>query len=115
MNEKELAAELQASKDDESEWGEPEPTVESSPREKKRLAAMVSVRFAPDELEQVQRQAQARGLTVSAYLRSIAVARPVDLAWGNFVVTSTSCERYSAVVGSPRVLTDGRRLATSQG
>lgn len=43
-------------------------------REKRRLAAMVSVRFSPEELVALQAQAGRRGVSVSAYLRSLALA-----------------------------------------
>lgn len=116
MNEKELAAELHASKDDATEWGEPEATPSSSERGKTRLAAMVSVRFAPDELKLVQRRAQEGGQTVSAYLRSLAVRdlRGPSL-FSAFGVTISTSGTYSAHVGNPWLMSDGRRLATSQG
>jgi hypothetical protein len=116
MNEKQLAAELQASKDDGSEWGEPEPTPAPRKENRQRLAAMVSVRFAPDELEVVQRRARARGQTVSGYLRSMAVDERSDLTlYSNFGVTVSSAGTYSAEMASPRLMADGARLATSQG
>ena len=80
MNEKELAAELQAGKDLD-EWGDPEVASASSKAGPAKLSAMVSVRLAPEELQQVQRRAQENGRTVSAYLRSLAVRdldRPVQ-------------------------------------
>jgi hypothetical protein len=112
MNEKELATELQATKDDPDEWGEPEAPARSQGR-RQRLAAMVSVRFTPDELEYVQRRAEESGQTVSAYLRSVAVAPatlPEECVW--FGVTNTS-ETYSVHVANPWLMSDGQRLATS--
>ncbi|NQW71311.1 MAG: hypothetical protein HQ453_01145 [Actinobacteria bacterium] len=71
MDEKSLAAELQQSKDDASEWGAV--TTPSVPSTKRRLAAMVSIRLAPAELEMVQQRAREREMTVSAYLRKLAL------------------------------------------
>jgi hypothetical protein len=114
MHERELAASLQASKDDPSEWGEPDGG--SAPKGKQRLAAMVSVRLAPDELRQIQQRAERDGQTVSAYLRSLAVR---DLHRGampsGFGVSITSSGTYSTRFGNQWLLADGRRLSTTLG
>jgi hypothetical protein len=115
MDEKELAGELQASKNDPDEWGDAE---SGAMEDKKRLSAMVSIRLAKDELEQVQRRAQERGQSVSAYLREVAL-RDAGGAWQvqgrPFGVQISTGGTYSASVYAPRLLTDGRRLATSNG
>lgn len=72
MDEARLAAELQAVKDEQGEWEDPEPAVVRR-AEKRRLAAMISVRLAPDELALVQAHARDRGETVSGYLRNLAL------------------------------------------
>lgn len=74
MDERDLAAELQATKDDDSEWGEavsPKHPVGRS--EKRRLSAMVSVRLTPTELHALQEHALARDSTVSGLLRQLAL------------------------------------------
>jgi hypothetical protein len=72
MSEHEEAAELQATKDDAEEWGDAVPAPAAS-REKRRLAAMVSVRLSPEELESLQRHVQRLDLTVSGFLRHLAL------------------------------------------
>jgi hypothetical protein len=53
---------------DSEEWGEP---IAKKPR--RRLGAMISVRLAADELEQVRQAAEARRVSVSAFLREAAL------------------------------------------
>jgi hypothetical protein len=60
----------QAHKDDPGEWGEPEPTKKSK---KRRLAAMISARFAPEEEDLVRRAAAERGESVSRFVRESAL------------------------------------------
>lgn len=118
MSEGELAAELQANKENESEWGEAESgTPVSRQKGNKRLQAMVSVRFAPQELEQLQRRAKENGQTVSAYLRSLAVRDIQDPqhSYATFGVSISSGGTYSAHVANPWIMSDGRRLATTPG
>lgn len=50
-------------KDDEDEWGDPLPPRRT---ERRRLAAMVSVRFSPAEGEIVRQVAAARGVSTTA-------------------------------------------------
>jgi hypothetical protein len=60
----------QAHKDDPAEWGQPVP----APRpHRRRLAAMISVRFTPDEERAVRRVAAGQGLSVSGFLRQAAL------------------------------------------
>jgi hypothetical protein len=73
MSEHELATQLQGSKDDVSEWGEPEALPTDARREKRRLAAMVSVRLAPEELAALQGHVRGLDLTVSGFLRRLAL------------------------------------------
>jgi hypothetical protein len=89
--EKELAAELQASKDDAEEWEEAEAVEERESTPKRRLAAMVSVRLSQEELEGVQARASQRGESVSAYLRGLAlrdIKPTASLGRWPFVITS---------------------------
>lgn len=114
MNEKELAASLQASKNDLDEWGEAE--VRDAPKAKKRLAAMISVRLTPDELAQIQQRAQEHQQSVSAYLRALAVRdlHPVALPAG-FGPTINSSGTYASSLGTQWLVADGRRLPTTLG
>ncbi len=56
----------QAHKDDPKEWGEPQPAPRSRSR---RLAAMISVRFTPEEEEAVRQAALDTGQSVSHFIR----------------------------------------------
>jgi uncharacterized protein (DUF1778 family) len=60
----------QAHKDDPEEWGEPKP---SSKPKRRRLAAMISVRFAPQEEDAIRKAASARGESVSHFVRQAAL------------------------------------------
>jgi uncharacterized protein (DUF1778 family) len=60
----------QAHKDDPEEWGEAQPAPKSKRR---RLAAMISVRFTPEEDEAVRQVAQSLGKSVSAFIRQAAL------------------------------------------
>src|SRR5947209_8474888 len=122
MDEKDLAADLQATKDDPGEWGEPSPratdgetAVDSAGDEgpKRRLAAMVSVRLSPDELEAVQGRAGQRGESVSAYLRGLAL-RDIALSTTPFHFESliSSGQPYVSRVTGSLVVNDGAWLLT---
>ncbi len=65
----------QAHKDDAEEWGEPRSAEKPK---KRRLAAMISVRFTPEEEDEIRRAAQSKGTTVSQFIRETALkeARP---------------------------------------
>src|SRR5512132_2196327 len=56
----------QAHKDDPEEWGEPQPAPKSRRR---RLVAMISVRFTADEEQAVRRAARKTGDSVSNFIR----------------------------------------------
>lgn len=111
-NETQVAAELQATKDDSDEWGQAEPAPATARGEKRRLAAMVSVRLTAEELAAVQDQARRRNETVSGYLRRLALGdgrststptKPVVVAFVPPGVSSisTSTSRFvSAAPGS---------------
>jgi hypothetical protein len=60
----------QAHKDDPEEWGEPKPV--EKPR-KRRLAAMISVRFTPEEEDEIRQAAQSKGESVSQFIRETAL------------------------------------------
>lgn len=68
MIKEEIADEFYEKRDDESEWGDPEPS-----QPKRRLNAMVSVRLSQEELAVVQERANSQNLSVSAYLRGLAL------------------------------------------
>jgi hypothetical protein len=60
----------QAHKDDPEEWGDPQPAQRSK---KRRLAAMISVRFTPDEEDEVRRAARSKSKSVSQFIRETAL------------------------------------------
>ena len=75
MTEERLVVQVEAMRDDAQAWGDP--VHEPRPRrksERRQRAAMVSVRFSPDELEAIQTQAAEAGSSVSGYLRGLALA-----------------------------------------
>jgi len=119
MDEKDLAADLQRGKDDESEWGDVAPENSAAKPAKRRLAAMVSVRLMPEELEKVQKRAEELGQTVSAYLRSLAMrdATPgAELSPIPFnVVSLSSAGTYLTHLENPLITVDGGRLQTYAG
>jgi hypothetical protein len=75
MKERELAEQIEAMRDDAEVWGEPvtEPARKRK-SERRQRGAMVSVRFSPDELASVQEHAADAGMSVSGYLRNLALA-----------------------------------------
>lgn len=116
MSEKDLAAELQASKDDPDEWGDPitgpEAPAAAGMSPKRRLAAMVSVRLSSAELDEVQARAAERGETVSAYLRGLAVRDiSTDRKFGKWpALLMTSSEPYVSTVTATRGVSMGKPL-----
>jgi hypothetical protein len=62
----------QAHKDDPEEWAEPR--VGRKPA-KRRLAAMISVRFTPEEEDLVRQAATERGESVSHFVRTAALSQ----------------------------------------
>jgi hypothetical protein len=58
----------QAHKDDPNVWGEPEGVRGQKP-ERRRLNAMVSVRFAPEEEDALRAEAERRGVSLSSLVR----------------------------------------------
>lgn len=68
MGERDRAEHYERHQGDTSDWGEPLP---EQPR--RRLASMISVRLAPDEIAKIREAAKRDGLTVSAFLRDAAL------------------------------------------
>ncbi len=66
------AAYYQAHKDDAEEWGD---AVESTPQPARRLAVMLSARFAPDEVDAIRTAAAAEDSSLSNFIRMAALAR----------------------------------------
>jgi len=62
----------QAHKEDDEEWGSPERTPS---RARRRLAAMVSVRFSPEEVALVRQAATERHQSLSSFVRQAALER----------------------------------------
>jgi hypothetical protein len=102
MTDEQMAAQIEAMRDDPDAWGEPSPEPEPEPKrksERRQRGAMVSVRFSPDELATVQEHATDAGMSVSGYLRDLALdasRQPiVTMAWlgATTINTSTTDER----------------------
>jgi hypothetical protein len=75
MRERELAGQIEAMRDDPDAWGDPVPEPKRKRKsERRQRGAMVSVRFSPDELTSVQEHATEAGMSVSGYLRNLALA-----------------------------------------
>jgi uncharacterized protein (DUF1778 family) len=90
-DERKDAAYYEAHKDDPDEWGDATP----SGKPRRRLASMFSVRLAPTEADLVRREAENRGMSVSAFLRTAALAeankgRPVQQTVALPMTTSSS-------------------------
>jgi uncharacterized DUF497 family protein len=119
MDEKKLADELQASKDDPADWGDPDPGVSTATSAKRRLAAMVSVRLTPEELRLIQARAADRGESVSAYLRNLAVRNTASetsaSAMAVGLVSISTGVTYLPRLTDTRNTVDGSRLWTSAG
>lgn len=62
----------QEHRDDPDEWSEPEEPTERV--ERRRLAAMVSVRLSPEESSLLRSVAAARNLSLSGFIRQAALA-----------------------------------------
>jgi hypothetical protein len=81
MEERELAEQIEAMRDDAEAWGDPVAEPERKRKsERRQRGAMVSVRFSPDELASVQEHAAEAGTSVSGYLRNLALTasrRPI--------------------------------------
>ncbi len=71
MDESELAAQLEAMKDDDDAWGEPTDVPAGRPRsERRQRGSVVSVRLTLDEVAKVQAYADHRDLSLSGALRT---------------------------------------------
>ena len=75
MDEKELINKVESMIDDDEAWGTPSKSAQNAPTTPQRQrSVIVSVRFSPLELARVQSQAERVGLSVSAYLRTVALS-----------------------------------------
>lgn len=80
-------AHLQATKDDENEWGE-----EIRPTQKRRLDAVVSVRFDADELERIRDAAPDGNVSNFIRMATLKAAMDDDRLWlldAGFVVSTS--------------------------
>lgn len=74
MDERPLHEQVEALKDDPEAWGEAVPAPDrKSKSETRQRSAVVSARFSPKELEQLQSYAEREGSTLSAVLRKRAL------------------------------------------
>ena len=69
-----LLGQVASMRDDPDAWGDPVLAPKRSKSEQRQRGAVVSVRFTPDELLQVQERAAQHHQTVSGYLRAVGLA-----------------------------------------
>lgn len=108
-----LRDEVEAAMADPTQWADEPLLVRARRSEKRQRAAMISIRLSEEELEAVQAEAAARGLSVSRYVRDRAlepaVPRPAKTVRYRFVVTNTTSRDLGAVQveveqsGAPKV------------
>jgi predicted DNA binding CopG/RHH family protein len=111
MEEHELAEQIEAMRDDPAAWGEPVPEPERKRKsERRQRGAMVSVRFSPDELTRVQAHAAEAGMSVSGYLRGLALEtarQPVVTAaivtWTGTATINASAEEKLQVIREDQI------------
>lgn len=97
-----LREQVEAAMDDPNQWADEPipPRVRRS--EKRQRAAMISIRLSSEELEAVQAEAAARGLTVSRYVRDRALEPALSGSIHKarcVVVNGTSNDLRHVVVG----------------
>ncbi len=81
----------QAHKDDEAEWGE---EVEPRKAERRKLAALVSVRFSPEEAEVVRGEAELRKTSLSNFIRTAALR---ECGWPRRLHTRSPVENVTTI------------------
>jgi hypothetical protein len=100
MKEHELAEQIEAMRDDPDAWGEPVAKPERKQKsERRQRGAMVSVRFSPDELAVVQAHAAEADMSVSGYLRNLALETAGQPVVSAAVVTWASITTINASAG----------------
>ena len=111
MKEHELAEQIEAMRDDPEAWGEPVAEPERKRKsERRQRGSMVSVRFLPDELATVQAHAAEAGMSVSGYLRSLALdtaRQPVVTAtvvpWATVTTVNASLGKDLQVIPADQI------------
>jgi predicted DNA binding CopG/RHH family protein len=117
-----LRDDVEAAMDDPTQWADEPLPVPARRSEKRQRAAMISIRLSSKELETVQAEAAARGLTVSRYVRDRALepalSESVHKAHYVVAVNRTSHTLMNVVIGEqtgspvvPHVLGPRLRLA----
>ena len=109
MRERELAEQIEAMRDDTDAWGDPVPAPRHKRKsERRQRGAMVSVRLSPDELATVQEHAAEAGMSVSGYLRSLAlIAARQPVVTGVWVGVTT----FNASATAESLLVRGEQLS----
>ena len=72
MSNREEAKYFDSHKEDDGDWLEP---VRRAPSASRKLAAMISVRFSPEEAEAVRVAANEQGVSISQFVRASALAK----------------------------------------
>ena len=118
-NERNLARQLQEHRDDESQWeDEPEEATVNRP-----ASVVYSVRFAPNEIEEIRRSAAEMGVTPSEFVRRAAfekihrIAAPKNytsavrlMHWHSRALLSNTIDTGGAR-SEPDIRTAGKELA----
>jgi len=101
MDERSLAEQIEASKDDPDAWGEAEPPrAKRHGSDRRQRGAVVSVRLTADELARIQEYAEEAKLSLSGALRSAALAA-ADSAEARVTSYPATLRRMSCVaIGS---------------
>lgn len=98
-----LRDQVEAAMDDPNQWADEPLPVPARRSEKRQRAAMISIRLSSEELETVQAEAAARGLTVSRYVRDRALepAQSESVRKAHYVVAvnKTSHSLINVVIG----------------
>ena len=108
MEDRELAKQIEAMRDDAHAWGEPSQEPKRKRKsERRQRGALVSVRFSPDELASVQAHASTAGNSVSGYLRSLALTAAqqpiVTMTWNGATTTNATSTKEDFVVRGDQI------------
>ena len=106
------ASYYQEHKDDAEEWEEAPPPSHAATRPRRRLDAIVSVRFSPAEQDLLRAAASRRGETLSTFVRSAALRA----TYQPLVVTTTAAPLENVhVLGDPGVVVSRSPLPQVRG
>jgi hypothetical protein len=103
MDERALAAQIEAMRDDPAAWGEAEPAPQKRTRsERRQRGVVVSVRLTEAELAQINEYASGLGLSVSGALRDAALAAAARTS--NVIFASARAQTTRVTSASPEAI-----------